>query len=101
MSVVPVRMVTPTDNEKRAELRRRDYLTPAEGAFLIRRNKSTITRWIQHGLTAHRVGAKRLIPRLELLRWAADPDRRTRRRTSPEGRMRNGPKPSGGTLAGA
>ncbi|WP_374230864.1 helix-turn-helix domain-containing protein [Humibacter sp. RRB41] len=73
-----------TDDERRAQLRRRDHLRPTDAAFLIRRDKSTITRWIQQGLPAVRIGNHRYVNRAELLRWAADPDRRTRRRTTAE-----------------
>jgi hypothetical protein len=68
------------DDELRAKLKQRDYLTSAEGAILIRRDKSTVNRWISNGLTTVRIGTKRFVNRKELLRWAADPDRRTRRR---------------------
>ena len=71
-----------TDDEKRAQLRQRRYLKPSEAAVLIRRDKSTITRWIQNGLDVIHVGRHRFVETKELLRWAADDDRRTRRRTS-------------------
>ena len=71
-----------SDDDKRAELRKRQYLKPSEAAILIRRDKSTITRWIQRGLAVVHVGRHRFVKTTELLRWAADEDRRTRRRTS-------------------
>jgi hypothetical protein len=71
-----------SDDEKRAELRRRNYLKPSEAAILIRRDKSTITRWIHKGLPVIHVGRLRFVETTELLRWAADDERRTRRRTS-------------------
>lgn len=71
-----------SDDDKRAELRRRQYLKPSEAAVLIRRDKSTITRWIQNGLDVVHVGQHRFVKTTELLRWAADDERRTRRSTS-------------------
>jgi excisionase family DNA binding protein len=73
----------PNADEQRTLLRKRDHLTPADAAVLIRRDRSTITRWIQQGLPAVKIGRHRYINRVELLRWAADPDRRTRRRPDP------------------
>jgi hypothetical protein len=69
-------------DDRRSELRGRNYLKPSEAAVLIRRDKSTITRWIQNGLAVIHVGRHRFVETKELLRWAADDERRTRRRTS-------------------
>lgn len=66
-----------TDDERRELLMQRAFLTPAEAAFLLRRDKSTVTRWIQRGLTQY-------VKADEVRRWAADPDRRTRRKTDPQ-----------------
>lgn len=66
------------DDELRAAYRRRKYLRPSEGAVLIRKDKSTITRWIQKGLTVVEVRGRRYVETRELLRWAADEDRRKR-----------------------
>ena len=67
------------DDELRARFRERRYLRPSEAAVLIRRDKSTITRWIQNGLAVTKVGQHRFVETKELLRWAADDERRTRR----------------------
>ncbi len=71
-----------SDDELRARLRLREYLKPSEGAILIRRDKSTVTRWIQQGLATITLGRQRYVETKELLRWAADDERRTRRRAS-------------------
>lgn len=68
------------DEERRNQLRERKFVTPAEGAFLIRRDKRTVNRWIEAGLVVTYIGRERYVAKVELLRWAADPDRRTRRR---------------------
>lgn len=74
-----------TDDERRAALRDRDLLTPSEAAFLIRRDKSTITRWIQQGLEViEPLRGMRYVRAVEVKRWAADPDRRTRRKRDPQ-----------------
>lgn len=70
------------DNELRAWLRTRQYLKPSEAAILIRRDKRTINRWIAGGLAVTVVGRHRFVEVKELLRWAADDERRTRRRGS-------------------
>jgi hypothetical protein len=69
-----------TEDERRALLMKRTLLKPAEAAFLIRRDKSTITRWIQQGLDVVELRGIRYVRADEVRRWAADPDRRSRRK---------------------
>lgn len=67
-----------TEDERRALLMQRTLLKPSDAAFLIRRDKSTVTRWIGQGLGVVVLGGKRYVRADEVRRWAADPDRRTR-----------------------
>ncbi len=74
-----------TEDELRAVYRQRKYLRPSQAAVLIRKTKRTINRWIEAGLPVVLVAGSRYVETAELLQWAADEERRTRRiRTQPD-----------------
>lgn len=69
------------DDELRDKLRTRKLLKPSEGAILVRKGRATVYRWIRDGLDVTEIAGQKYVDRKELLRWAADEERRTRRRT--------------------
>lgn len=53
-----------------------DWLTVAEAAEVVRRERSTVWRWIQRGLPLRRVAGKTFVTRADLLAYAVQHGRR-------------------------
>lgn len=53
-----------------------DWLTIAQAADLIRRERSTVWRWTRNGLPSHRVAGITFVDRGDLLDYAAKHGRR-------------------------
>jgi hypothetical protein len=58
--------------QRRAVLRERSFLTPAECGLLINRSKRTINLWIEAGLVTYQLPnrSQRYVRKADLMRWA-------------------------------